>query len=205
MNSLEKGNSEPEIISKEELDRYKELSNSIKASTNDKDLLNKRIKAKLGDFVISNLQAAIEPHSELVDRYLDAMAQVSVSKLSGQEVEEAEEHLKAVYAELQLVGVSREMIQDYVSGDRMSALSHNKVALELSGYKVATIIQDRSSINQDKAAAFLKRLGQKKLLTTKIVVDEAALELAILNGEVDPSAFKQACIDEKLIVSLTVK
>lgn len=205
MDNLAKDLSDQELIPKEDLEKYKGLVDSIKNATNDKDLLNKRIKAKLGDFVLSNLQALISPHSDLVDSYLDAVAGVSIAKLSGSGLEEADNHLKAVYAELQLVGISKEVIDDYVSGDRTRALSHNKLSLNMHGFKVATINQDRSVVNQDKAIAFVKRLGLNNLLVTKTVIDEAALEVAIINGEVDAEDFKQSCIDEKLVINLTIK
>lgn len=183
------------IISEEKLAQYVDLGKQIKKLESQRNLINKEIKIALGKQLLENLRCAIEPHMDLYNRYLE------ISSKTPQDPEET----AMLEQDLEQVGLTLDMLEDYKSGSIPSVLSHNKVDWDISGLRVSTSIQDRSSVNELRAIAYLRSIGREDLLTTKIIVDESALEIAVSNGEIDAREFKRAAIDEKLVVALTVK
>ena len=183
------------IVPKEKLKRYTELNKEIKTRENEKEILNKEIKLLLGKQLLEDIGCALEYNQDLVEQY-DKICENSEAK---------PEELAAALVALEDVGITEQMLKDFKSRSIGDVLSHEKVELDIEGFKVRTSIQDRSVINELRAVEYLKSIGRKDLLMTKLVVNEAAMELAAANHEVDIRAFKTAAIDEKLVVALTIK
>lgn len=193
MKNLAKALSSSPIIEKSKLEEYSKLVRDIKSMDNKKEILNKEIKLILGKFVLENLESALEDYPELIENY-------QLARDAGDE-EELEETLEV----LDGVGITQEMVEDYLLEDPVKALSHNKIDLDIEGFKVKTSIQDRSKLDELRAIAYLRLRGRDDLLTTKTIVNEAALEIAIGNNEIDAKSFKKASIQEVLVVALTIK
>lgn len=196
------------IIPTEDLKRYAELKAKAKEIDNEVKLLNVRIKDALGKFLLETNQAALSEHQPLVDEYECLCSDLAWMQETGLEDEKKpaiEARLQALTSELATYGITTQMIYDAQDGDTARLLKKTPVNITLDGYKVSTSIQDRSTLDQDRAVAYLKSQGLTDLITTKEVVDETALEVAIYNQQVDAAALKKMAVTENFVVALTVK
>jgi len=204
MENLAETLSSTPIIPKETLSRFYGLKAQIKDLENEANILNKEIKRILAEFLYSNLEDAIEPHQEDIDRINQLRNQLGETE-DPTELAEIENEINGLLDKLNEEGITEEMINDYLSRDPYKVLAHTKFSMVIEGFKVSTSIQDRSKIDEDRAVAYLKSIGREDLIALKEVVNESALERAVYNREIDARKFKEACINENLVVSLSVK
>lgn len=194
----------PELLFKD-LDQYVDLVSKIKDLTTTKDLLNKRIKLALSKGIIAYIKAKAEPFKEEVSIYQDAIIDLELDFLPEEEAASAEARRVESIAILTSNGITPAMLDILLDDNTSTVLEKHKVDETIGSHSVKTSIQDRSVMDQKRAVEFLKSKGMNHLLTTQTVVNESALEMEIYNGNVDAKQFKAYAIDEKLVVTLTVK
>lgn len=199
----------PEVTPEEQLElnvqEYARISKEMATLKTQKDLLNKKIKAAVGTQLLSQTREEYAQYAPQITRYVELVTNVSIGAYDEVELVGVKKELGSILAFLAQAGMTEELILEFVNGTPESILSRVKFQDEIGGYKVSTAIQDKSTINQEKAVEYLKAKGHEELLTTKTVVNEPALEMAIYNGQFDTASFKQYAIDENLVVALYVK
>lgn len=193
------------IVDPDVLKEYVELSETSKNAEAGKKVLNAQIKDKLGAFLLSSVDAAIESEQATVEGFLAAQAALEDLLPDTPEYKQKEMEMKALHDDLTRAGISDETLDFFSRRDLQYLLKHKAVDLEVEGYSIRTSIQDRSKMNQDKAITYLRSIGREDLITTQEVVNDAALEVALYNRELDAKALQSIAVEENLIVALYVK
>lgn len=185
------------LFSYEELKEYHGYTKDIKILESKKEALNAKFKERMGRKLIADYKAKFKPYEELILEY------IALDTSECCTVEEKERKAK-LEKELSAVGFSLDIWDMLVSDNFKGILKFGPIEQDNSDMVAKFGPQDRSTIDKDKAVEFLKRKGLTTCIKTVEVPDEDALDAAIFEGKVSPREFKNACIKENIIVTLTV-
>lgn len=199
----------PEVTPEEELEanvtEYATISKEMATLKTKKDLLNKKIKAAIGVQLLSRIREEYAQYEPQITRYVELSTNLNLGLYEDPELPAVKREMNSILGYLGQAGMTEALILEFVNGTPDTILSRIKFQDEIASYKVSTAIQDKSTINQEKAVEYLKAKGFDDLLTTKVIVNEPALEMAVYNGKFDTASFKAYAIDENLVVALYVK
>lgn len=183
------------VLSPDKMAEYSRLTTEIKTLEAKKDKLNKELKKEMGLYRISLLKEKFKPYEAMIIEYLDLLQE---------ENPEMDGRLAELEEELSAIGFDPDIWEMIQKNDHASILKTAPTEYENNKLMAKFSVQDRSKIDPDKTVQYLKGKGLKDCIMMKEVPDEQAIEKAIFDGKITPRDFKVNCINEQIVVALTV-
>lgn len=190
------------IILYSELEKYNQLNAEIKELESRKTVLNKRFKKAAGVSVLKNIWEKIDDHKDHVDEFILLYEEHVAGRL------DEEEYLRLKFLEKDLIkyGLDYRIIKIAYSQDHESALKYSGgLKLPINSLLADFCAQDKSTIDEEKAIKYLKNNGFSEFIKMKEIPDNEAIENALERGIISPAEFKEACVKENIVLTLTVR
>jgi hypothetical protein len=188
-------NSENTVLPYEKMAEYNKLTADIKTLEAKKDKLNKELKKEMGLYRIGQLKLKFQPYEDLIIEYLDLLSDKDP---------ESQDRLIELERELSAVGFDIDIWDMIQKNDHAGILKTAPAEYENNKLLARFSVQDRSKLDPDKTVEYLKGKGLQNCIIMKEVPDEQAIEKAIFDGKITPRDFKVNCINEQIVVALTV-
>ncbi len=189
------------IISYDDIKAYDDLSKQIKTLESKKAVMNKKFKKAVGLSIIADIQATIKKHQDEVDEFFLLYEENLFGRLDEEELSRLGELETKLYG----VNLTTERLLVARSGDPEAALKLGAVKIPVNDLRCDFCPQDRSKINEARTLEFLKSRGLSSLIITKEVPNMELVERYIDEGKIIPSEFRDECIDQNIVVTLTVR
>ena len=189
------------IISYSELKEYNDLNVKLKKLEAEKEVMNKKFKKSVGLSVIQTLKDLMIQHEEAVSEYDELLWEQETTGID----QEEQDRLSHLTTHLQAFGLNDRTMSIARNDDYMAALTIKSIKVPLGDLRADFCPQDKSKMNDTKAVAFLKSKNMKHLIRLMEVPDQQGLEAAIYEGTLTAKEVSEACIEEKIIVTLTIR
>ena len=189
------------IISYSELKEYNDLNVKLKKLEAEKEVMNKKFKKSVGLSVIQTLKDLMTQHEEAVSEYDELLWEQETTGID----QEEQDRLSHLTTHLQAFGLNDRTMSIARNDDYMAALTIKSIKVPLGDLRADFCPQDKSKMNDTKAVAFLKSKNMKHLIRLMEVPDQQGLEAAIYEGTLTAKEVSEACIEEKIIVTLTIR